>query len=100
MTSLRKPVTRVVDFGRGPVAVTMDPSRLIPFRHKRGRTLAPRSDMDTSLAAARAIVPDLQRLEAVVLADIARCVNGATDYEIECHTGLKHQTASARRRGR
>ena len=61
--------------------------------------LAPFGDMDTSLAAARAIVPDLQRLEAVVLADIARCVNGATDYEIECHTGMKHQTASARRRG-
>lgn len=39
MTPLRRPVTRVVDFGRGPVAVTMDPSGLFTFRHKRGRTV-------------------------------------------------------------
>lgn len=37
MTSLLKPVTRVVDFGRGPVAVTLRPDGLIVFRHKRGR---------------------------------------------------------------
>jgi hypothetical protein len=65
--------------------------------------LAPFSDMDTSLAAARAIVPDLQRLERVVLEAImhinyVRNDGGACDHEIEFLTGLKHQTASARRR--
>jgi hypothetical protein len=39
MTTLRKPVTRVIDFGRGPVAVTMDPSGLITFREKGRRTV-------------------------------------------------------------
>lgn len=75
------------------------PSRDLPQLALPGVSLAPHSDMDTSLAAARQIVPDLARLEAVVLADIAGCINGATDYEIELHTGLRHQTASARRRG-
>ena len=39
MTALRKPVTRWVDFGRGPVAVTLDPSGLITFREKGRRTV-------------------------------------------------------------
>ena len=38
MTPLRKPVTRWVDFGRGPVAVTLDPSGLLTFREKGRRT--------------------------------------------------------------
>lgn len=37
MTRLSKPVTRWVDFGRGPVAVTLDPSGLITFREKGRR---------------------------------------------------------------
>jgi len=64
-----------------------------------GVSLAPHSDMDTSLAAARAIVPDLARLEALVLSVIKNSGGGMTDYEIEQQTGLRHQTASARRRG-
>jgi hypothetical protein len=55
--------------------------------------------MDTSLAASKAIVPHLARLEAAVLNKITTAANGATDYEIECWTNLRHQTASARRRG-
>jgi hypothetical protein len=39
VTPLRKPVTRQVDFGRGPVAVTLDPSGLITFRERRRRTV-------------------------------------------------------------
>ena len=39
MTPLRKPVTRVVDFGRGPVAVTLWPSGLITFREKGRRAV-------------------------------------------------------------
>ena len=62
-------------------------------------SLAPHSDMGTSLEAARAIVPDLQRLERVVLDAIAYySESGLCDHEIEDVTGLKHQTASARRR--
>ena len=37
MTKLSKPVTRVVDFGRGPVAVTLQPDGLITFREKGRR---------------------------------------------------------------
>ena len=37
MTALRKPVTRVVDFGRGPVAITMTPDGLFTFREKGRR---------------------------------------------------------------
>jgi hypothetical protein len=37
MTALRKPVTRVVDFGRGPVAITMSPDGLFTFREKGRR---------------------------------------------------------------
>jgi len=36
-TRLTKPITRVVDFGRGPVAVTLRPDGLIAFREKRRR---------------------------------------------------------------
>lgn len=39
MTPLRKPVTRVIDFGRGPVAVTMHPDGLLTFREKGRRTV-------------------------------------------------------------
>ena len=37
MTALSKPVTRVVDFGRGPVAITMTPDGLFTFREKGRR---------------------------------------------------------------
>ena len=37
MTPLRKPVTRVMDFGRGPVAITMHPDGLLTFREKGRR---------------------------------------------------------------
>lgn len=41
MTALRRPVTRVVDFGRGPVAITMTPDGLFTFREKgRRKTFA------------------------------------------------------------
>lgn len=61
--------------------------------------LAPFSDLDTSLAASREIVPDLARLEAVVLEAIrAAGATGLCDHEGEQQTGLIHQTYSARRR--
>ena len=54
----------------------------------------------TSRAAADSVKDELPRLEAEVLAAIrARGEHGATDDEIEQATGLRHQTASARRRG-
>jgi hypothetical protein len=54
----------------------------------------------TSKAAAAAALPDLGRLEALVLAHITRSAEtGATDDEIEVVLGLRHQSASARRRG-
>lgn len=37
VTALHKPVTRVVDFGRGPVAITMTPDGLFTFREKGRR---------------------------------------------------------------
>lgn len=37
MTTLKKPVTRVVDFGRGKIALTLHPDNIITFRHHRGR---------------------------------------------------------------
>jgi hypothetical protein len=37
VTALHKPVTRVVDFGRGPVAITMRPDGLLTFREKGRR---------------------------------------------------------------
>lgn len=55
---------------------------------------------DTSAAAAEDIAPHLGRLEAVVLEVIrTEGKHGATDDEIEIAAGLRHQTASARRRG-
>lgn len=39
MTPLNKPVTRVVDFGRGPMAITLHPAGLITFRKKGTRTM-------------------------------------------------------------
>ena len=64
-----------------------------------GVSLAPHSDMDTSLAAARAIVPDLARLEAVVMACIAASGPvGTADHEGEYRTGLMPQTYTPRRR--
>ena len=39
MTPLRKAVSRRVDFGRGPVTVTLDPSGLIVFRERGRRTV-------------------------------------------------------------
>ena len=71
------------------------PQTALPFV-----SLAPHSDMDTSLAASKAIVPHLQRLEAVVHEAIMEAGSrGLCDHEIERATGLIHQTASARRRG-
>ena len=37
MTKLTKPVTRVIDFGRGPIAVTLQPDGLLAFRERRRR---------------------------------------------------------------
>lgn len=55
---------------------------------------------ETSREAAESIKPDVGRLERLVLSVIrARGERGATDDEIELETGLRHQTASARRRG-
>ena len=59
--------------------------------------VAPFSEPGTSLEAARAIEPHLERLEAVVL-DAIRTGGGLCDHEVEAVTGLRHQTASARRR--
>lgn len=55
---------------------------------------------ETSKAAAESVVPVLGRHEGMVL-DLIRAAGelGATDDEIEVATGLRHQTASARRRG-
>ena len=76
---------------------------------------APYSDQDTSKEAAESIEPHLARMEKQVLDEIrlfsmkytdqnmttgevtTGCL-GRTDEEIEDATGLKHQTASARRR--
>ena len=38
MTRLSRAVTRMVDFGRGPVAVTLHPDGLVIFREKGRRT--------------------------------------------------------------
>jgi hypothetical protein len=38
MTKLTREVTRVVDFGRGPVAITLHPDGLVIFREKARRT--------------------------------------------------------------
>jgi hypothetical protein len=63
-------------------------------------TIAPFSDFDTSLEAAKAITEHLQRLEAIVLSVIRESgERGMCDHEVEETTGLIHQTASARRRG-
>lgn len=54
---------------------------------------------DTSEAAAESVAKDTPRLRELVMAAIvARGDEGATDDEIEVATGLRHQTASARRR--
>ncbi len=53
----------------------------------------------TSREAARSVLPLVAGQEAKVLDAIRSGGNGATDEEIERITGLKHQSASARRRG-
>lgn len=53
---------------------------------------------DTSVAAATSMIPDLARLEGIVLACIVTSPTGLTDDELEVHTKLSHQTVSARRR--
>lgn len=53
----------------------------------------------TSKAAALAALPDLGRLEGLVLACIVNASDGMTDDEIEVALGRSHQSASARRRG-
>ena len=63
-----------------------------------GVSLAPHSDMDTSLAAARAITPHLGRLEAVVLAALrAAGQHGLCDHEGMAVTGLGPNTYRPRR---
>ncbi len=56
-------------------------------------------DSDTSEAAARSVAGVTGRLRSQIL-DFIRCrgAEGATDDEIEAALGLRHQTASARRR--
>ena len=62
-------------------------------------TPVPHSDEDTSREAAKRMIPHLARLESLVLEAIrAAGPGGLCDHEIERVTGLKHQTASARRR--
>lgn len=54
---------------------------------------------DTSAAAAESILDKLNHLESIVLDHLRfRGSMGATDDEVEVATGLRHQTASARRR--
>lgn len=54
----------------------------------------------TSRTAARRIAHELGRLEAEVFASICQSADrGRTDDEIERMCGMRHQTASARRRG-
>lgn len=55
------------------------------------------SGSDTSEEAARSINSEALR-ERVFRCIAKRGEGGLTDYEIECYTGLIHQTASARRR--
>lgn len=37
MTKLVRPVTRWIDFGRGPIAITLQPDGMISFREQRRR---------------------------------------------------------------
>jgi len=54
---------------------------------------------DTSEAAADSIIGDRARMQTMVYECIgATGIHGATDDEVEAMTGLRHQTASARRR--
>tara|TARA_A100001035_G_scaffold233752_1_gene196582 strand:+ start:157 stop:480 length:324 start_codon:yes stop_codon:yes gene_type:complete len=53
---------------------------------------------DTSEAAARALAGPASSLRASVLEFIYQAPKGATDDEIEQALGMRHQTASARRR--
>lgn len=62
-------------------------------------TSAPHSNETTSLEAAMRITVRLAHLENVVMHAILQRADGITDEEIELATGLKHQTATARRRG-
>lgn len=76
---------------RGGVAVS-------PWRNAEPLEL-PFQRRDTSEAAADAAEPTAGTLRARVLEVIrGRGAHGATDDEIEAATGLRHQTASARRR--
>ena len=59
---------------------------------------APHNGVDTSIAAARSILPRLGTDEARVLACI-RVNSGNTCDEVEKILGLRHQTASARING-
>lgn len=58
----------------------------------------PRDGGGTSLIAAHQITSASKTLRDRVLASICSSANGSTDDEIEIALGLRHQTASARRR--
>lgn len=58
----------------------------------------PQDRAGTSRAAARSVEHSSANARNMVLSAINASLNGATDDEIEQRTGLRHQTASARRR--
>jgi hypothetical protein len=61
--------------------------------------LPPHVDSDTSEEAAERIASETGRLQAMVLDEVRRSGgHGRTDDELEVALGLRHQTASARRR--
>lgn len=60
--------------------------------------MPPHEAVSTSQAAAVSVKPVTGRLRAQVLRTIEQNPDGLTDDDIEVLTGLKHQTASARRR--
>lgn len=53
---------------------------------------------DTSRKAAEKVLPKTGTMRKTIYDIIAGSANGATDWEIEKVTGIKHQTASATRR--
>lgn len=58
----------------------------------------PHVDSDTSIAAAASIASAAESIRAQVLQYVADSPAGATDNELENALGLRHQTASPRRR--
>jgi len=58
----------------------------------------PFSDQDTSKEAAESMIGSAGSMRIKVYHAIANSRSGLTDDEIEIQTGMRHQTASARRR--